>query len=283
MMTPVSSLLSFQRDRAFIDVGVGCGSGCAYCYTAEAKRPQRLAAQEELDQVCQAVEGRDIRETRIVSFCPNTEPFKSSQSAALVLSAMERLARPERCFQISTKEKVPDEAFPRLAAVAKTSPVFLNVSIPILRSQEKEPNAASVADRVGNLRRGEGVPGLYRGLYIKPLFQSAFENLPEYRRIIQDYQPDYVCVGVLFSGEAERPCESLYEEAVAPGLIAAQGETVERFAQNVRAFFQGPVVYSSVCAVYRLLKLNCGLALWDYGQDSRGWCHLCPAKAGGQA
>lgn len=277
MSVNINDLIIQEKDRIFIDVAYrGCGSGCKYCYVNSAHLEQELASFSDLGKLCDFLSSKDLDESRIISFCPNTEPFKSQESAERVLFLIDHLSRAGRYFQISTKEKIHDEIFEKLGECRK-SPVFLNISIPTLQSDKYEPNAAPVPLRLENIENAKRFSNIYCGLYIKPLLKTLSNEIDQYLSIIKKYNPHYVCIGAHFNKEWEKPCNSLYHDETAKYVLQKQHDVLLGFLAKVKSATQCLTVCSTVCAIYKIIDIKCDLQLWKY---QTAFCNQCKAKEG---
>lgn len=211
MTEKYQELIIVENKRIFIDVAYyGCGSGCKYCYVPSSSEEQLLAPYEDLEKVVWYLSVNHILDNRIVSFCPNTEPFKTRESAERVLFIIRKIKEYQCHIQISTKEYIDDDFLLELEKLAGDNTIFINVSMPFLDISEIEPGAASIKRRVINIERVAQCAHLKCGLYIKPFTKSAFNNLHWYIEIIKEMLPDYVCIGMAFDKKAKIPCTSLY-------------------------------------------------------------------------
>lgn len=268
-------LLIIEKDRTFVDVAYsGCGSGCKYCYVPSASEKQVLVSPEDLRQMVDYLNNLDWKGGHIISFCPNTEPFKSIESTKRVLSILQRLH--ENCFyvQISTKEYIDDALMHELNSLAKKNAIFMNVSMPILSSQEIEPGAANIEKRISNIERIRPYPYLKCGLYIKPCFRNTVDNVEQYAAIIRRAKPDYVCIGSSFDKNTPTPCATLYRPQDAALLISAQKSVILDFSEKLSLSAQCSIIYSSVCAIFQTEQHKCSLDLWRYDKKLCGSCNL---------
>lgn len=266
-------LLIVENKRVFIDVAYrGCGNGCMYCYVPSASEEQILAPYEDLTKVVQYLSANDMLEHQIISFCPNTEPFKTNESAARVLFIIEKIKEYQCYIQISTKEYIEDDILQELEKLAGDSTIFINISMPFLNSLQIEPCAADIKMRVKNLERIAQYSHLKCGLYIKPCTKSAVDNVCEYIEIIKKTLPDYVCIGVAFDKQTEVPCASLHHKEDAEVIIAAQQKMLKEFALQIESASKCHVVYSSICAIVQTVQCGCML---DIGRYDTVFCKGC--------
>lgn len=275
MQKKIEKLMILGRDRIFIDVAYsGCGNGCRYCYVESSAEEQELASYIDLDLMCDFILRKGESMPKIISFCPRTEPFKSAESAYRVLYVIKRLAEYSDCFQISTKEEISGDVMDALGALSEKKPIFINVSMPVLDTAKLEPFAAKPADRIKNLKTIKKYPNLYGGLYIKPVLSETLSKIKEYERFTSVFVPDYVCVGVQFTRKIRTPCISLYDEETAAELLKEQRKELFLLSSEIKCFVPCMVVYSSICAINRLLFKKCCLNLWMYWPDCCNGCDL---------
>ena len=272
-------LLIAENRRVFIDVAYrGCGSGCKYCYVPSASEEQVLASYEELTKMVHFLSANDMIEHQIISFCPNTEPFKSRESAERVLFIIEKIKDYQCYIQISTKEYIEDDILRELERLAGDRTIFINISMPFLNSVQIEPCAADIQMRVKNMERIARYTHLKCGLYIKPCTKSAVDNVCEYIEIIKKTLPDYVCIGVAFNKKTEVPCTSLYHKEDAEVIITAQQKTLKEFALRIESISKCYVVYSSICAIAQIVQCGCMLDIGCYDKDFCKGCTFAKNK-----
>lgn len=268
-------LLIIEKHRFFIDVAYrGCGSGCKYCYVPSAAEKQQLASYEDLTKIVMLLNQPDTTTSSIISFCPNTEPFKSSESTERVLFILESLREHRFHIQISTKEHINDALLVKLNALAAKNAIFLNISMPVLSPAQVEPGSATIEERISNLDRMQHCSNLKCGLYIKPCYEIAVNNMEQYIAIINSAKPDYVCIGPAFTGNKESPCATLHHPTDAALLIPAQKNLINKFSEQLRTSIECPVVYSSICAIFQTMQCRCSLDLWQYDESLCRSCGL---------
>lgn len=273
MLNKYQSLLIEEDGRVFIDVAYeGCGSGCKYCYVSSSADRQLLASYADLGRAVEYLNIRYQNRECIISFCPNTEPFKTKDSIDRVLFVLYRLKGSKFHVQISTKEYISDALLHELNDLAGSSAIFINVSIPFLNMKEMEPGAADIEKRILNIERIQHYPGLKCGLYIKPCFSKTIYDAEKYIAVIHQKRPDYICIGVAFDQKADTPCATLHRETDAAAVISAQKDLIIKFAEKLQASVECPVVYSSICAVFQAGYAPCSLDLWRY---DRTFCNAC--------
>lgn len=268
-------LLIEEKGRIFLDVAYsGCGSGCKYCYVPSASQRQVLASYEDLGQALEYLNTRCQNREWILSFCPNTEPFKTKESIDRVLFVLRGLKGGNVHVQISTKEYVSDTLLYQLNGLAGTGAIFINVSIPFLDGREREPGAASIEKRISNMERIGPYPNLKCGLYLKPCCPKTMADVEKYIAIIHRTQPDYICIGLAFDKKEDTPCATLHREKDAAMVISAQKDSIIKFAEKIRAAVKCPVVYSSICAVFQAGCGPCSLGLWHYDGNLCSGCNV---------
>lgn len=266
-------LLIAEKGRTFVDIAYsGCGSGCKYCYVPSASEKQALASFEDLMQIADCLNHSTWKDGHIVSFCPNTEPFKSTESTERALFLLQRLQDKRFYIQISTKEYIDDVLMRELDALAKKNAIFVNVSTPVLSSREMEPRAADIEHRISNIERIRLYPYLRCGLYIKPCFRSAVDDVEQYAAVINRTKPDYVCIGPTFYNNAPAPCAALHRPEDAALLIPAQKSILLDFSEKLSLSAECPIVYSSICAIFQTMQKKCSLDLWRYEE---AFCCSC--------
>lgn len=267
-------LLTLAPGRILIDVASeGCGSCCSYCYVPSKGKFQKLASFEEINSLCDYVCNTTCKDTfTIISFCPNTEPFKTQDSIDRIIFILQRLVILECCFQISTKEVIPDSVIKKLHSISLIRPIFINISMPTLDCTQ-EPFAANPRLRLSNFYRLRNFPSIKMGLYIKPVINDTIKCCNEYIQIIHEYMPDYVCTGLLFNIEGNNYCVSTYNDDVALQLVDNQYGMLSDFANIIIENTKCMHSFSSICIIYRLLRKKCQLKLWKYDVDI---CDNCP-------
>ena len=272
-------LLTIENDRILIDVAYrGCGSGCKYCYVKFASDTQVLASYDELSKLVKFLKDHNRIAGHIISFCPNTEPFKSDESANRVIFLIKRLLRYPCYIQMSTKEYLKDSLLQELDSLAENnSNFFINISIPFLETKEIEPKAADLRCRIDNLARINHYRNLKGGLYLKPFSPNVIRDAEQYNEIIQKTRPDYMCVGMHFDKNANNPCTTLYRPGEASAVIAAQIQKLLEFREKIQ-LAPDRIVYSSVCAIARMTEYKCSLNLWNYSEDI---CKHCVRRNNG--
>lgn len=273
MAEKYQELFIVENKRIFIDAAYrGCGNGCKYCYVPSASEKQLLASYEDLKKMVSYLSANHMLDDRIVSFCPNTEPFKTRESAERVLFVIRQIKEYQCYIQISTKEYIDHDILQELEKLAYENIIFINISIPFLNALEIEPGAADIQKRVENIERIRQCMHLKCGLYIKPCTKDAINNAHWYINIIKKALPDYVCIGAAFDKKTEVPCTSLYHQEDAEALIMSQQKMLKEFASQIESVSECRVVYSSICAITQITQCGCTLDLGCYDRD---FCKEC--------
>lgn len=262
-----------ENKRVFIDVAYrGCGSGCKYCYVPSAPEKQLLASYKDLTKVVSYLSANHMLDNSIVSFCPNTEPFKTRESAERILFVIRQMNEYKCYIQISTKEYIDNGILQELEQLAGNNTIFINISMPFLNRSEIEPGAADIQKRVENIDRIAQYSHLKCGLYIKPCTKDAINNVHWYIKIIKKVLPDYVCIGGTFNTKTKTTCTSLYCQENAEVIMATQKKMLKEFAQQIESRTKCRVVYSSICAITQIVQCGCTLDLGRYDID---FCKGC--------
>lgn len=271
----VKEFITEAPGRLLVDIAhKGCGNDCRYCYVSSRGEKQHLLSYYEIIELYELLGDLiDIKGFTVISFCPNTEPFKSQESTDRVLLIIEKLKEKKCCFQISTKEYISNELLERINKLACEFPIFINISIPILDNRNIEPYALYANDRFDNIKRIHKFDNLKCGLYIKPVLNDTLNKADKYIILINEYLPDYVCTGALFDIVIENMCISTYNPEVAAKIFQNQANSLMRFNQKIKENVPVPIVYSSICAIYKTLKKECKLRLWEHNAHM---CEKCP-------
>ena len=260
-MAKLTAFLASRTDpaaRLFINISHrGCSSGCSYCYVEDFAGPQVLVSHTEL------IEGVDRaladpmfepgQDGTIVSFCPDTEPFKSNHSAALLLIAVERVARRGNRMQIATKEVVPVsflKACGRLQSFAGQFVLFVSITS-FQKAAKIEPLAAPPIARLINFNVSRDA-GIMNCFYIKPFTNVTRLELEEFVNAIDKVRPSALCVGMLYQPNIT-PNNSVgrhpaHSELQTRGL----GQALNEFCSALQTRCQVPLFHTSVCATAAL-------------------------------
>lgn len=244
--------------RVFINItSKGCGSGCSYCYVEEFRGGQVLLSVDELlagvNQILSDPRFVCGREGTIVSFCPDTEPFKTAASAELLLIAVRAVAPLGNRMQIATKELVPSEALHVCAGLQQYFGQFvLFVSLTTFRKLTIEPFAAPPTTRLLNFQKAR-LHGIASCLYIKPFISTTSLEVSLFARSIMEMRPDSICVGVLY--QSTMKTDSAGHHPAHPDLVTRGLTTaLKRFCADLRKHCDAPVFLTSVCASAALSK-----------------------------
>lgn len=269
-----------QREghRIFVDIArSGCGSGCKYCYVDTAKKRQELLNEQDVDEISDYLSALNGLSNCFLSFSPNTEPLKSRESYTAVLKIIESVSQYGMPVQISTKERIEPDFLSELEKLAiREKQFFINISIPYIDEVDiMEPLAGKLEERLENFHRLDGFKCVTSCLYIKPFNQMAARKLVKYIKIIQDYKPDYVCVGAAFDIDSGliQPCRIYYQPDLASELMVRNqiGQMVE-FAGNIREKTGVEVTYSTECNIVRMLGISCGVKFYQYRSELCDGC-----------
>jgi len=200
MKQPIGNA-QFSDGRVFIDIAYGCGNQCVYCYCKGAKEPQIVYSENTIMELIQYIlaDNRFVQGRRgtLVSFCPHTEPFKSSESTKALISLINIILPLGNRIQISTKERVPVEFIDAMKS-AKNHQVVIFISISSLAdSRLLEPYATDVLDRIDNINRLYNT-NIDTCLYIKP-FRLRNNEFKTVLALINDKKPSSVCVGIEYT------------------------------------------------------------------------------------
>lgn len=262
----VKELITEVPGRLLVDIAYeGCGNDCKYCYVDSRGKKQRLVSYLDTITLIRLISDIiDRKGFTIISFCPNTEPFKSQESTDRVLLLIEHLKEKNCCFQISTKEYLSNELLERINRAAFESPIFINISIPVIDDPNIEPGALNANDRFDNIKRIHRFGNLKCGLYIKPVLISTLRKAYRYVELIHEYKPDYVCTGAMFDVVIENMCTSTYIPEIATMILEKQANGLIEFNRLLEENVMAPVIYSSICIIYKTLNKKCELRLWEH-------------------
>ena len=239
-------MIEFGNGRVFIDVGTGCGNSCQYCYVNEKDKPQSTISENQF----QSETKRLIEDHRfnpgvtVVSFCPHTEPFKTSASIERLLLAIKILAPFKNVIQIATKEIIPATFLEKVKKLVEPNQLVIFISIScFLQSQKVEPYAAEYRLRLANIKLCHNY-GVRNVLYLKPFLLSD-EDVKILPSILKACQPDAICIGIVYSkddmGEFHHPTNKEMRSSGATNNML-------RCAEMIRQFSTSPVFLNSTCA-----------------------------------
>lgn len=258
----------YTDGRYLIDIAAsGCGSGCVYCYVSHNSEPQALFTRELIAASCLKIENdASYSNKTLISLCPNTEPFKSTKSAALTIDVINFFSKRLNPIQISTKEYLTREILESLSdSSTYKNQICINVSIPVITQINKfEPFAAGYSERKENLLNIKKYDSLCSCLYIKPFTEETYLDLEKYIELVFQCKPDYVCVGPYFSVQSPEPCLTLYDHENARSILAGDyfSKLVE-FSDKLSKTANIPVFFSSTCVIADLFpQYGCKIGLF---------------------
>jgi hypothetical protein len=258
MLDILDNLIQKEAGRIFIDIATeGCGSGCSYCYIRKPLAPQQLISKSELDFLINHVK-KMISDNDILSFCPNTEPLKSEESRMYIHKIIDSFRSQNVIFQISTKESISPEFLKMLNDIRTVNPIYIFVSIPFLEVNIYEPNASSINDRLENFLKIHKYENLRSCFYIKPFSPSNIVKKDDFCKLILEFAPDDICVGMHFNKGFSQPCSMLHNPVKAEELFK-ETDTSDfyTFSQYLRKNTGKKVFHSSVCILANNTKTNC--------------------------
>jgi DNA repair photolyase len=254
-----------EPGRVFINITVqGCGSACSYCYVTDHRGIQVFIGKEEIaDSIDWLLKDERFtagRRGTIISFCPDTEPFKNDDSCELVLQVAERLLPLGNPVQFSTKERIPQEVIDRVeAAVAdRDQVVFFLSATTVTNAARIEPHAAPIEDRLGNVERLRAA-GLRSCLYIKPFIPATAKDIDRFIDLVNVYMPDAVIVGILYtSRDEEGRSHPVHQKLSSRGV----DERFEEFVAKLSANTSVSLFHSAVCVNSWLLDREPSPRIW---------------------
>lgn len=261
----IADNISYATGRFFIDIAIsGCGSACTYCYVKDAHENQILIDKADLVESLKCLINSPYfvkgKQGSIISLCPNTEPFKSKDSANLVLCILESFLPIGNPIQISTKESIPSEileASQNLCIFQRQ--VFLHISTSCISKMNIiEPFASPIDIRFENFDRIKFYDKLTSCFYIKPFNNNTFKDLDKYIDLINYYKPDVVCVGIDFKKTTilDKPCDLLYhsKEVVEKVLDRDIATKIALFRKRIEDKTLIPVFHSSTCIISKFIN-----------------------------
>lgn len=245
-----------EPGRVFVNItSEGCGSGCSYCYVTNFRGPQVFLSADDVDDSVEQM----LKDPRfqpgpygtIVSFCPDTEPFKNEQSTRLVLRAARRLLPLGNPVQFSTKEIVPDEVL-RVVGAQATGPdqvVFFLSATSVTAADRIEPHAAPIPDRLANIARLRAA-GLRSCLYVKPFLPATHKDCDQFIEAVRTHRPDAVVVGILYTAREEPGrLHPVHQGLSSRGIDQRFADFVDR----MKATTSTPLFHSASCVTSWLL------------------------------
>lgn len=236
-------MFEFVEGRVFIDIGEGCGNSCTYCYVKGKSNIQVVFSSERIIEGVNKIisDSRFIPGVTIISFCPHTEPFKTSTSVDRMLETIELLAPMGNCIQIATKEVVPDRFLEAVKKIVLPNQLMIFISCScFMKSSQIEPYAADYKLRLANIEKCR-LYGIHSVLYLKPFLLSN-EDMDVLKAELKRYRPDVVCLGIIYQkndkGEYRHPTN---------GEMTSQGMDDKMYlcANMIRLY--SPVFYTSTC------------------------------------
>lgn len=243
------------QGRLFINIALsGCGNGCLYCYISGSKEKQKLLDEwsftESLNYVKQHLDFIPGKLGTLISLCPDSEPFKSEQSTKLVVSILKSFLPLGNPIQISTKQLIPDLVFSIIEKeINYTGQVVIFISNSTISEVSIfEPYATQLPQRFGNIKRSRDF-GIISCLYIKPFLQSTANDVKHYIEVVNHYQPNMICVGIMYQIEPFVNKNSVFHHPVHPDRLFSLGLTNEiiDFRMQIIKSVYTPIFYSSLC------------------------------------
>ncbi len=274
----ISEYLQIFNNRIFFDIASnGCGSNCIYCFTKNPGAPQELLSLKVIHRLCEQIKEVDSISEYILSLCPNTEPLKSDHSRKLVFHIIQELCSYVKCVQISTKEYIPIDFLQKLNKVATVpGKIRISISLPYLSFTDQiEPGAASIKERLVNINNIKKYEGLSSILYLRPFNKQMILDKDLYVKAILDYMPNDICLGAEFVHKVDNDqlCTFMYDNNMSKIIFTrADIDDVFAFAEYIRKKTGYKVFFSSVCNISNCLDYDCVLKLFKY--DKR-YCVDC--------
>ena len=247
-------LFKFADNRVFIDIGEGCGNACKYCYLDDADKPQKVFNHNMIDDCIQEIlsnpEFKPGKTGTIISFCPHTEPFKSSFSTKAMIFAIRKLAPYKNLMQLATKEIIPDFFITEVNDILDDRQLTAFISVSSLEKQScLEPFASDYRKRFENINklRGSKVKGC---IYLKPFLfeEKEFESL---FRLIKEVNPDAVCIGIVYSHFEKQTTEFLKHPTEDSLLSKGTNDKMHKFCNYIKCA-NIPVHFTSTCVIAQL-------------------------------
>lgn len=277
----ISEYLQIFNKRIFFDIASnGCGSNCLYCFTKNPGMPQELLSMEVVHGLCEQIKRLDKCSDSIISLCPNTEPLKSDCSRKLVAHIIQELSSYVKYIQISTKEYIPIDFLCELNRLTDIpGKIRISISLPYLSFTDQiEPGAASVKERLKNFKNTKRFSGISSILYLRPFNQQMITDKELYVNAIMEYMPDDICLGAEFVPKVDNDqlCTFMYDNNLAPDIFKrADISDIFSFAEYIRKRTGHKVFFSSVCNISNCSDYGCVLKLYEY--DKR-YCQDCCIK-----
>lgn len=268
------NLFKFANNRVFIDIGKGCGNACKYCYLDDADKPQKVFNYNMIDDCIQEIlsnpEFKPGKTGTIISFCPHTEPFKSSFSTKAMIFAIRKLAPYKNLMQLATKEIIPDFFITEANDILDDKQLTVFISVSSLEKQSSlEPFASDYHKRFENINklRGSKVKGC---IYLKPFLfeEKEFEIL---FRLIKKVNPDAVCIGIVYSHFEKQTTEFLKHPTEDSLSSKGTNDKMHEFYNYIKGL-NIPVHFTSTCVIAQLNNL------WNNVSIPQELCVSCSEK-----
>lgn len=187
----------------------GCGSGCTYCYISHPRQAQELLSSAEVGAACDALVRSPTfvpgRTGTIISLAPETEPFKSANSALLTLQVINTLSGYGNPIQVSTKELVDESVYEQIDRSCQfPGQVLVFTSITSLhRSKYMEPDAPLATRRFLNFHSTNN-RNFRTCLYIKPFIRAILKDYTMLCELLAEFPPSAICIGMLYVANGSR-------------------------------------------------------------------------------
>ncbi len=273
-MIPIANNINYINGRFFIDIATsGCGSACTYCYISNPGKKQILIDETDFEQSLKCVINNSNfitgKQGSIISLCPNTEPFKSKESAKYVISVLSNFLPLGNPIQISTKEVIPIEVL----EYAQNNCIFekqffIHISTScITKAHIIEPCASPINVRFNNFNIIKQFKKLTSCIYIKPFTNNTANDLEKYIDLINKYRPDVACVGIDFKKTTilEKPCDLLYhsKKTVSKALDKNVQSKITYFRNEIEKRTEIPIFHSSTCIIssFNGMKTNSNIKI----------------------
>lgn len=266
-----NKLYQFADNRVFIDVGMGCGNACKYCYLDDAAEQQHIFEDNEIheciEEILKSSKFKIGKTGTVISLCPHTEPFKSIASTRALLYIIREFSPYKNLIQLATKEIIPDFFIAEANEILDDGQLIVFISFSSLEKQSYyEPFASDFHKRIENINklRGCKIKGC---IYLKPfLFEEReFEILS---KLIIEVKPDAVCIGTAYAHLANKVTK-LYKHPTEENLLSqGKSEKMLKF-YNVISKNNIPVQFTSTCVI---AQLNC---LWNNVSIPQALCVGC--------
>lgn len=187
-------LVSGNRDRMFVNTGIGCKGGCQYCYLPDigirefVENIDKSVIIEEVEKREKDGEFIEGAQGTIVSFGCFTECW-GKFTRKLTMEMLFYFLAKGNYIQISTKEFIEQKDIELLSEhLMFRNQLTINVSMPVFYDAKKiEPNAKDVKKRMENFKYNKQY-GMNVVLYIKPVLENiTIGSLDVYRQLIERY------------------------------------------------------------------------------------------------